>query len=352
MAKNGQTSNKVTLQELAEHIQLTKGTVSAVLNGAPAAKRIPQHTKDRIFAAAERLSYRPNFFARGLVQKRAFMVGVITEEIGDAYGAMVISGIEAILRQHKYLFVTAAHRHEAPRLQEYLDVLPTRGVEGIITVDTTIRRPVSLPVVSVAGHRRVTGVTNIVLDHKHAAVLALNHLADLGHREIVYFRGQSFSSDSAERWNSICAVAAKLGIAVRPELTVQLSMDDPSPHPAYELMSALLAKTRKFTAVFAYNDISAIGAMRALREAGLRVPEDVSVVGFDDIRDAAYHVPSLTTVRQPLRKMGEIAAQTLVDRIEGRTTSARQIAIEPELVIRESTGKAVWRGKQVATRRL
>jgi LacI family transcriptional regulator len=104
--------------------------------------------------------------------------------------------------------------------------------------------------------------------------------------------------------------------------------------------------------VFAYNDISAIGAIRALREAGLRVPEDVSVVGFDDIRDAAYHVPSLTTVRQPLRKMGEIAAQTLVDRIEGRTTSARQIAIEPELVIRESTGQAVWRGKEAAIRRL
>ena len=351
MAKNGQSSDKVTLQELAEHIQLTKGTVSAVLNEAPAAKRIPQHTKDRIFAAAERLSYRPNFFARGLVHKRTFMVGVITEEIGDAYGGMVISGIEAMLRQHKYLFVTVAHRHEPERLREYLDVLPTRGVEGFITVDTTITRPVPLPVVAVAGHRRVKGITNIILDHKHAAVLALKHLAGLGHRKIVYFQGQRFSSDSRERWRSICEVAAKLGIPVRPELTVQLRMDDPSPHPAYQLMSALLAKSRKFTAVFAYNDISAIGAIRALREAGLRVPEDVSVVGFDDIRDAAYHVPSLTTVRQPLRKMGEIAAQTLVDRIEGRKTYGRQIAIEPELVVRESTGKAGRSGRHPPSRR-
>jgi DNA-binding LacI/PurR family transcriptional regulator len=334
-------NNKVTLQELADQIRLTKGTVSTVLNDAPSAKRIPQHTKDRIFAAAERLNYSPNFFARGLVNKRTFMVGVITEEIGDAYGGMVISGIEATLRQHKYLFVTVAHRHEPEWLQQYLDILPTRGVEGFITVDTSITRPVPLPVVAVAGHRRVKGITNIILDHKHAAVLALKHLAGLGHREIVYFRGQLFSSDSVERWRSICEVAAKLGIAVRPELTVQLRMDDPSPHPAYELTRALLAKTRNFTAVFAYNDISAIGAIRALREAGIRVPEDVSVVGFDDIRDAAYHVPSLTTVRQPLRRMGEIAAQTLVDRIEGRKAYVRQIALEPELVIRESTGKAV-----------
>jgi DNA-binding LacI/PurR family transcriptional regulator len=253
---------------------------------------------------------------------------------------MVISGIEATLRQHKYLFVTVAHRHVQEWLQQYLDILPTRGVEGFITVDTSITRPVPFPVVAVAGHRQVKGITNIILDHKHAAVLALKHLAGLGHREIVYFRGQLFSSDSADRWRSICEVAAKLGIAIRPELTVQLGVDDPSPQPGYELTRTLLAKTRNFTAIFAYNDISAIGAIRALREAGIRVPEDVSVVGFDDIRDAAYHVPSLTTVRQPLRRMGEIAAQTLVDRIEGRKAYVRQIAIEPELVIRESTGKA------------
>jgi len=118
---------------------------------------------------------------------------------------------------------------------------------------------------------------------------------------------------------------------------VQLDDDDPSPMRAHSLTKGLLARGERFTALFAYNDIAAIGAIRAILEAGLRVPEDVSVVGFDDIRDAAYHVPSLTTVRQPLRKMGEIAAKSLVQRIEGRKEYPNEIAIEPELVIREST---------------
>ena len=132
----------------------------------------------------------------------------------------------------------------------------------------------------------------------------------------------------------------ELKIKIRPALTAQLDSGEPSPQVGYRLIKDLLSRGHKFTALFAYNDTSAIGAIRAIREAGLRVPEDISVVGFDDIRDAAYHLPSLTTVRQPLRKMGEIAAQTLVERIEGRKDYPDQIAIEPSLIVRESTTKA------------
>jgi LacI family transcriptional regulator len=334
------TNGVVSLQDLAEHVGLTKGTVSAVLNDSPSAKTIPQHTKERIFTAARELNYRPNFFARTLRSKRTFTIGVVTEEIGDPYGGMVISGIEAYLSQHNYFFLTVAHRHDPQWLHQYMGLLLARGVEGLITVDTSLKEPVAIPTVAVAGHRRVKGVTNIILDHAKAASLALHHLVDLGHREIAVLRGQSFSSDSEDRWKSICEVAQKLKIKIPPKLAPQLDSGEPSPQVGYRLIKNLLSQDGKFTALFAYNDTAAIGAIRAIREAGLRVPEDISVVGFDDIRDAAYHLPSLTTVRQPLRKMGEIAAQTLVARIEGSKDYPDQIAIEPSLVVRESTAKA------------
>jgi LacI family transcriptional regulator len=331
----------VTLQHVADRVGLTKGTISAVLNESPSSRAIPQHTKDRIVAAARELNYRPNFFARTLRKKRTFTVGVIAEEVGDPYGGMVISGIEAFLTRHKYFFLTVAHRHDHGLLQQYSDMLRARGVEGLITVDTSLTQPSPLPTVAVAGHKRVKGVTNIILDHARAAYLALTHLNDLGHREIAFLRGQPHSSDSVDRWRAIGDAARDLGIRIYPGLTVQIDADDPSPEVGYRITQELLSRGQRFTALFAYNDISAIGAVRAIREAGLRVPEDVSVVGFDDIREAAYHVPSLTTVRQPLRKMGEIAAQTLVERIEGREDYPREIAIEPVLVVRESTSKAV-----------
>src|SRR5581483_6083286 len=218
-------------------------------------------------------------------------------------------------------------RHDQNLLQQYAGILVARGVEGIITVDTSVTEILPVPAVAVAGHKRVKGVTNIVLDHQRAAQQALEHLFDLGHRDIAFIRGQSFSSDSAERWDAIEEVAHHMGLRIRPELTAQLQNDDPSPMAGHLLTKELLSRNQRFTALFAYNDISAIGAIRAIREAGMRVPEDVSVVGFDDIRDAAYHVPSLTTVRQPLREMGEIAARTLVERIEGRKDYPAEIAI-------------------------
>jgi DNA-binding LacI/PurR family transcriptional regulator len=331
---------KVTLKTVAEHLGLTPGTVSAALNNSAAARSIPTHTKNRIIEAAQALNYRPNFFARTLRLKRTYTIGVIAEEIGDAYGAMVISGIEEYLRKSNYFFLTVIHRHDPKLLQTYAQMLLTRGVEGFITTDTSLKEKLGLPTVAVAGHERVEGVTNIVLDHKRAARLALEHLRDLGHKEIAFIKGQTVSSDSAVRWNAICEVAQQLGIRIRPELTVQLEGFDSTPAIGYPFAKQLLARKHPFTALFAYNDISAIGSLWAFREAGLRVPEDISIVGFDDIPGAAYANPGLTTVRQPLQKMGQIAAQTVVDLIEGRGQYVPEIAIEPEFVIRQSTGPA------------
>jgi len=339
--RGAKKTGAVTLRAVAQRVGLTPGTVSSVLNDAPAAKAIPQHTKNRIFAAAHELNYRPNFFARSLRKKRTYTIGVIAEEIGDAYGSMVISGIEAHLREKNYFFLTVVHRHDPVLLEQYSSILLARGVEGIITVDTSLKHTPALPTVAVAGHHKAKGVTNIVLDHKRAAELALRHLVELGHRNIAFIRGQPISSDSSDRWDAIRAAAEQMKLPVRAELTTQLTGDDPTPESGYQVTKELISRRHCFTALFAYNDISAIGAIRAIREAGLRVPQDISVIGFDDIREAGYQTPSLTTVRQPLRKMGEIAAQTLRERIEGRKDYPGVIAVEPELVVRESTSIAL-----------
>jgi LacI family transcriptional regulator len=339
---------RVTLKTIAEHLGLTPGTVSAALNNSPAARSIPEHTKNRIIEAAQTLNYRPNFFARTLRLKRTYTIGVIAEEIGDAYGAAVISGIEEYLRKNNYFFLTVIHRHDPKLLQTYAQMLLTRGVEGFITTDTSLSEKLALPTVAISGHQSVEGVTNIVLDHKRAAHLALEHLKALGHEDIAFIKGQTVSSDSTVRWNAICEVAQELGIAVRHELTIQLDGTDSTPAIGYPFAKQLLARKKPFTALFAYNDISAIGSLWAFHEAGLRVPEDISVIGFDDIPGAAFANPALTTVRQPLLRMGQIAAQTVVDLIEGRGEYIPEIAIEPELVIRKSTGPAPSRSHSSA----
>jgi LacI family transcriptional regulator, galactose operon repressor len=337
---NPQREPKVTLKTIGDYLGLTPGTVSAALNNSAAARSIPERTKKRILAAAKDLDYRPNYFARSLRLQRTYTIGVIAEEIGDSYGSLVISGIEEYLRKHNFFFLTVIHRHDPKLLQSYAQLLLTRGVEGFITTDTSIIEKLQLPTVAVSGHGHVDGVTNIILDHRLAARLALTHLTALGHEQIAFLKGHPFSSDSAVRWDAVCEIASELGIRVRPELTVQIDSTVSTPQLGYPFAKQLLARKHPFTALFAYNDISAIGAIWALREAGLRVPEDVSVVGFDDIPAAAFNSPGLTTVRQPLQRMGQIAAKTLIDQIEGNADYVPEIAIEPELVIRDSTGPA------------
>jgi DNA-binding LacI/PurR family transcriptional regulator len=334
------TERKVTLKTIARHLSLTAGTVSAALNNSPAARAIPEHTKQRILAAAKELNYRPNYFARSLRLQRTYTIGVIAEEIGDAYGACVISGIEEYLREHNYFFLTVIHRHDQKLLHTYAQMLLERGVEGFITTDTSIREKLPLPTAAVAGHERVEGVTNITLDHHLAAKLALTHLHKLGHTEIAFLKGSVLSSDAADRWNAICEVAQEMGLRVHPELTVQIDSTDSTPRLGYPFAKQLLERKKPFTALLAYNDISAIGAIWAFQEAGLRVPEDVSVVGFDDVPSAAFNSPGLSTVRQPLQRMGQIAAKTVIDQVEGNAEYVAEILIAPEFVVRASTGPA------------
>lgn len=329
----------VTLKELAERLDLSPATVSLVINRSRVADSIPQETKDRIFAAARKYKYRPSFFARSLRSQRSFTIGVIVPEVSDGYSASVMSGVEDHLLQEGYFYFVVSHRHRADLIDEYPRLFLERSVDGLIAVDTPWTLSLKVPVVTVSGHNKVKGVTNIVLDHVRAAEVALKHLSQLGHRNVAFIKGQEFSSDTDVRWANIERAAHQLKIPISPALISQLEGDSPSPELGYAAMKKLLASRKRFTALFAFNDISAMGAIRALREAKLRVPDDVSVVGFDDIQSAAYQNPALTTVRQPLREMGRIAAETLLRRIRssGQDAASGETMVEPKLIVRETT---------------
>jgi len=329
----------VNLKQLAEYLNLNPATVSVVVNDVPG-RSIPQATRDRIKAVAKKLNYQPNLLARSLRSKRTLTIGILVPELSDGYCTQVLSGIGDQLMIAGYFYFTAHHRHQARLIEDYTRMLIGRGAQGIIAIDTQFEHSMSIPVVAVAGHRRIEGVTNILLNHKRAAELSLIHLHSLGHRQIAFMRGQTFSSDSDDRWSSLVEVAKKLGIDLKHQLVVPLDRDVTSPELGYPVVQRLLVTKQPFTALIAFNDFSAIGAIRALQDANLRVPADVSVIGFDDISAAAYTSPRLTTIHQPLDEIGRIATQSLLNRLHNTVAPADEIVVEPTLVVRESTGPA------------
>jgi LacI family transcriptional regulator len=333
----------ITLKELAALLALSQSTVSRVVNGAAATHRIAPETQERVLHAAALYGYSANAVARSLRQKRTFTIGVIVPEISEGYSTAVLSGIEDELLKDGFFYFVVSHRHRADLLQGYPRMMLARSVEGIIAVDTALEEELPVPVVAVSGHKRRSGVINIELDHEQAAHLALSHLKGLGHTRIAFIKGQVFSSDTNQRWQAIVEAARSLNVTVDPRLVVQLQGPEPGPRPGLEVTHELLRTVEPFTAIFAFNDITAIGSIMALREAGVRVPQDVSVLGFDDVLIAATNNPPLTTIHQPLRAMGQTAASTLMKLIRDEIPEPHpsSITVHPRLVVRESTGPAI-----------
>jgi len=332
-----QPSQPISLRTLGEYLNLSPATISLVLNDAPGVRSIPQETRDRVTQAAAKFEYRPSFYARSLRKRQSFLVGVLVPDLNDNYSSQVLSGVEEFLIEEGYFYLTASHRRRADLIEEYPRMLLDRSVEGFIVIDTALEHGMKPPVVAVAGHRTIEGVTDVVLDQRRAAELTLRHLYKLGHRKIAFMRGGSHSSDADDRWKCLKAAAKKIGIEVPPELTVQLVSRDSTPQLGFGPTKELLSRGVYFTALVCYDDVAAIGAIRAIMDRGLRVPEDISVVGFDDIEGASFHNPSLTTIRQPLRQMGAVAARILLQRIRGEEIFPAAEPIVPELIIREST---------------
>ncbi len=328
----------VSLKMLAEHLDLSPATVSFVLNNAPN-RSIPEATRERVRAAAREFNYQPSLVARLLQGKRSQTIGILLPELGEGYHAQVLAGAADVFMREGYFFFTAHHRHRKDLVDEYPRLLEQRGVEGILAIDTHIEGAGGSPTVTVAGHKSLPGVSNIVLDHDRAAELALGYLVREGHRRVAFMRGPGLSSDTASRWRSLVRMARLLKLPMPDTHIIRLEEFLNTPQFGYPGVQQMLMRHRNFSAVVCFNDISAIGAIRALHDGGLSVPHDVSVIGFDDLTVASYFVPSLTTIRQPLTQMGATAATMLLKKIRGEHAES-VVKIEPELMIRESTGEA------------
>ena len=347
-----QSACTINLKQLSELLNLSQTTISLVLNHSPNAKSIPPRTRERIREAAIKYRYRPNYFARSLRRSKSMSIGVVVPDMSDGYFTLLMHSVERYLIKANYFYFMASHFRNPELTSEYVQMLLERAVDGLLLLDTPAMIEATVPIVAISAHNPAPGATNIILDHDLAAMLALKHLQELGHKRIAFMRGPESISDAHYRWQGITKAATTLGIEIDPELMITLAELDQTPVHGYKAMRKLLRATRNFTAIFCFNDICAFGAIRAIDDVGLRVPEDISVVGFDDISSAEYHQPSLTTVRQPLREMGTRGARILLDRINHPNKAyPKEVVMEPELIVRESTGPAPAEKRKPAARK-
>jgi LacI family transcriptional regulator len=344
----------VTIRDVAKQSGFSSTTVSIVLNNAPLSRYIPAKTKQRIERAAQKLGYRPNQFARSLRSKRSHTVGVMVFDMTDPYCTLVLRGIENALYQASYLPILTDVHNERIRFERYLEMLLDRRIEGLIVLANWLFLDInllgdleknSIPTAMIGCELKTDSISSVLVDNEVGGYLALEHLHALGHRKIAFIRGPKALTDSAPRWRGIRSCAQAMHLELDQRLIVDLpeSRDPISSFEAgFKLTEDLIARKRPFTALLAFDDMSAFGAIRALTKAGLRVPENCSVIGFDDVAPSALYTPSLTTVRQPMEAMGASAVSLVVDGIN-RVLEKREIAaathrkVAPELVVREST---------------
>jgi LacI family transcriptional regulator len=343
----------VTIRDVAKESGFSSTTVSIVLNNAPLARYIPAVTKKRIERAAQKLGYRPNQFARSLRSKRSHTVGVMVFDMTDPYCTLVLRGIENTLYQASYLPILTDVHNERSRFERYLEMLLDRRVEGLIVLANWLFLDInllgdleksSIPTTIIGCELKTESISSVIVDNEVGGHVSLEHLHSLGHRKIAFIRGPKALTDSAPRWRGIrnCAKACGLEIDSRLIMDLPESRDPISSFEAgQKLTEELIRQKVTFTAIVAFDDMTAFGAIRALAKAGLRVPEHCSVIGFDDVAPAALCTPPLTTVRQPMEAMGASAVGIVVDGInavlEKREVAAIHRKVAPELVVREST---------------
>ena len=346
-------SGVVTIRDVASESGYSASTVSIVLNSAPLSRYIPPETKQRIETAARRLGYRPNPLARSLRSQRSNIVGVMVFDITDPFCTPILRGLENALYQSSYLSLLADAHNEPHRFERYLEMLLDRRVEGLIVIANWLVTDIKLladltqrqvPTVIAGREFELDSVSTVSADNEAGAALALEHLYKLGHRDIAFLRGPKALSSSGQRWKGIRSFAQSVNLPIDARRVAELP-ESPDANSSFEagaqLTTELLRRGKSFTALVAYDDVTALGALRALTKKGLRVPEDCSVIGFDDVPQAGLSLPSLTTVRQPMEAMGAISAGMVLDAIKAvnqkRDIPVVRRKIPAELVIREST---------------
>ena len=343
----------VTIRDVAKESGFSSTTVSIVLNNAPLARYIPVVTKKRIERAAQKLGYRPNQFARSLRSKRSHTVGVMVFDMTDPYCTLVLRGIENTLYQSSYLPILTDVHNERSRFERYLEMMLDRRIEGLIVLANWLFLDINLlgdlekssvPTAMIGCELKTDSISSVIVDNEVGGYVALEHLHSLGHRKIAFIRGPKALTDSAPRWRGIRNCAKACGLEVDQRLIFDLP-ESREPISSFEagqkLTEDLIKQKRPFTALMAFDDMTAFGAIRALNKAGMHVPEHCSVIGFDDVAPAALYSPSLTTVRQPMEAMGASVVGIVLDGINGvlekRPVVAMHRKVAPELVVREST---------------
>jgi DNA-binding LacI/PurR family transcriptional regulator len=346
-------SGASTIRDVARESGYSASTVSIVLNNAPLARYIPADTKERIQTAARRLGYRPNPLARSLRSQHSNIVGVMVFDITDPFCTPILRGLENALYQANYLSLLADAHNETHRFERYLEMLLDRRVEGLIVIANWLVTDIKLladlterqvPTVIAGRAFEIASVSTVSVDNESGAGLALEHLYRLGHREIAFLRGPKALASSGQRWKGIRNYAQSVGLRIEAKRVAELpeSLDPNSSFEAgVQLTTELLHQEKTFTALMAYDDVTALGALRALKKKGLRVPEDCSVIGFDDVAQASLSAPSLTTVRQPMEAMGSMSVGIILDAIKALSQQQDipvvRRKIPAELLVREST---------------
>jgi LacI family transcriptional regulator len=271
----------------------------------------------------------------------------------DPYCTLVLRGIENTLYQSSYLPILTDVHNERSRFERYLEMLLDRRIEGLIVLANWLFLDInllgdleksSIPTAMIGCELKTESISSVIVDNEVGGHMALEHLHSLGHRKIAFIRGPKALTDSAPRWRGIRSCAKECGLELDSRLIMELPESrDPvsSFESGHKLTEELIRQKRSFTALLAFDDLSAFGAIRALNKAGVRVPEQCSVIGFDDIATSALYTPSLTTVRQPMEAMGASAVGIVLDGInavlEKREMNATHRKVAPELVVREST---------------
>ena len=326
--------NRVTIQDIARQAGVSKATVSRVLNGTTP---VHEDKREAVREAIDRLGFRPNAVARSLAKGRSLTIGVLTQKIGAPFYDAIAQGVILGLGETGYspIFVDGQWRTDLE--VQAIQALVGRRVDGLVLIGGGIpgaqltELSGDLPTVVVGRNLTDEQHDCIFTDNVEGGYLATQHLIEYGHRDIAIIRGIAEHADAVDRFDGYRRALAEENIELNPALVID---GDFSAESGVAAIDALLAREQEFTAVFAANDTTAFGARLALHRAGLRVPEDVSLVGFDDQAEAAFMVPPLTTIRQPAREMGAEASRALLSLIDGESFESR--SLRGELQVRES----------------
>jgi DNA-binding LacI/PurR family transcriptional regulator len=321
------------MADVARLAGVSHQTVSRVLNEHPNVRPL---TRERVLAAIRELAYRPNAAARTLVTRRTHTLGVITSDTMLYGPTSMLYGFERAAHDAYFVSVASLPALDRRSMLDAVERFLGQGIEGIIviaTVDTAVAAlghvPPEVPLVAVGCGTRAS-VTSVAIDNAAGAAAATRYLLGLGHKTVYHLAGPLSCLDAKERVDGWRQALREAG-ADEPAVLA----GDWSASSGYELGGQLAADSG-LTAVFCGNDTMALGVIRALTERGLRVPGDVSVVGFDDVPEAGYYLPPLSTVRQDFGELGRRALSTLIDRMSGAIPAGRRVQVAPELIVRAS----------------